>query len=131
MVDSVIELIPGVTKKIITQGDSGATPEKGQEVLVNYEGRLTNGTIFDSSYDREALKVVIGVGQVIKGWDVGIMSMQLGEKAELTIVGEHAYGAVGSPPTIPPNATLIFTVELIQINDRRPTRWMMSDQELI
>ena len=127
MVDSVIELIPGVTKKIITQGDSGATPEKGQEVLVNYEGRLTNGTIFDSSYDREALKVVIGVGQVIKGWDVGIMSMQLGEKAELTIDGEHAYGAVGSPPTIPPNATLIFTVELIQINDRRPTRWMMSD----
>lgn len=62
MIDSVIELIPGVTKKIITQGDSGATPEKGQEVLVNYEGRLTNGTIFDSSYDREALKVVIGVG---------------------------------------------------------------------
>lgn len=72
---SDIELIPGVTKKIITKGDDGSVPEKGQEVLVNYEGRLTNGTIFDSSYDREALKVVIGVGQVIKGWDVGIMSM--------------------------------------------------------
>jgi len=59
------------------------------------------------------------------------MSMQLGEKAELTIAGEHAYGAVGSPPTIPANATLIFTVELIEVNDRRPTRWMMSDGELI
>jgi tetratricopeptide (TPR) repeat protein len=59
------------------------------------------------------------------------MSMKLGEKAELTIDSEHAYGAMGSPPTIPPNATLIFTVELIQVNDRRPTRWMMSDAELI
>ena len=82
-------------------------------MLVNYEGRLTNGTIFDSSYDKEALKVVIGVGQVIKGWDVGIMSMTLGEKAELTIAPEHAYGMMGSPPTIPGNAALIFTVELI------------------
>lgn len=59
------------------------------------------------------------------------MSMTLGEKAELTISPEYAYGAMGSPPTIPGNATLIFTVELIQINDRRPTRWMMSDPELI
>lgn len=99
--------------------------------MVNYEGRLQDGTIFDSSYDREALKVNIGVGQVIKGWDIGIMSMKLGEKAELTISPEFAYGAAGSPPTIPPNATLIFTVELIQISDRRPTRWMMSDMELV
>lgn len=59
------------------------------------------------------------------------MSMKLGEKAELTIDSENAYGAAGSPPTIPANATLIFTVELIQVTDRRPTRWMMSDQELI
>ena len=74
---------------------------------------------------------MIGVGQVIKGWDVGIMSMTLGEKAELTIAADHAYGAVGSPPSIPGNATLIFTVELIQIANRRPTRWMMSDTELV
>ena len=112
-------------------GDEGATPEKEQEVLVNYEGRLTDGTIFDSSYDREALKVIIGVGQVIKGWDIGIMSMKLGEKAELTIASDLAYGDMGSPPTIPAKATLIFTVELIQISDRRPTRWMMSDMELV
>ena len=80
---------------------------------MNYEGRLQDGTIFDSSYEREALKVAIGVGQVIKGWDVGIMSMKLGEKAELTIASEHAYGAMGSPPTIPGGATLCFTVELL------------------
>lgn len=68
---------------------------------------------------------------MIKGWDQGIMTMTLGEKAELTIASDLAYGDVGSPPTIPPKATLIFTVELIQISDRRPTRWMMSDPELL
>lgn len=87
-----------VVKKIVYQGDEGATPEKGQEVMVNYTGRLEDGTIFDSSQDKEALKVVIGVGQVIKGWDIGIMSMKLGEKAELTIKSDFAYGAQGSPP---------------------------------
>ena len=131
MVDSKIQLNESVSKKILVKGDGGAHPQQGQEVLVNYEGRLVNGTIFDSSYDREALKVVIGVGQVIKGWDVGIMSMTLGEKAELTIAPDHAYGVVGSPPSIPGNATLVFTVELIQIANRRPTRWMMSDTELV
>jgi len=97
-------------------------------VLVNYEGRLEDGTIFDTSYDRgEPLKVAIGTGQVIKGWDIGIMAMQLGEKADLVIKPEYGYGAIGAPPKIPGNATLIFTVELIQIGDRKPTRWMMSD----
>jgi len=98
---------------------------------VNYTGRLTDGTVFDSSIDKEALKINIGVGQVIKGWDIGIMSMKLGEKAELTIKSDYAYGEMGSPPQIPGGATLIFDVELIQIADRRPTRWMMSDAELI
>ena len=59
------------------------------------------------------------------------MSMKLGEKAELTITSEYGYGDAGSPPTIPGGSTLIFAVELLQINDRRPTRWMMSDAELI
>jgi len=68
---------------------------------------------------------------VIKGWDIGIMTMKLGEKAELIIKSEYAYGKIGSPPSIPGDATLIFTVEVIQINDRKPTRWMMSDPELI
>lgn len=131
MVESVINLCKGLTKKILKAGDGGDKPQESQEVLVNYEGRLTNGAVFDTSYDKEALKVVIGIGQVIKGWDVGIMSMTLGEKAELTIAPELAYGAIGSPPSIPGNATLVFTVELIQIANRRPTRWMMSDFELI
>lgn len=74
---------------------------------------------------------MIGEGQVIKGWDIGIMSMNLGEKAVLTITSEYAYGDIGAPPQIPSKATLIFTVELIQVSDRRPTRWMMSDAELI
>ena len=131
--ETVVELTAdkGVIKKIIKEGEEGPTPEEGQEVLVNYTGRLTDGTEFDSSRDKEALKIIIGVGQVIKGWDIGIMSMKLGEKAELTLTAEYGYGPVGSPPKIPGGATLIFDVELIQISDRRPTRWQMSDQELI
>ena len=68
---------------------------------------------------------------MIQGWDLGIMSMKLGEKAELTIKSEYGYGDMGSPPKIPGGATLVFDVELIQIADRRPTRWQMSDPELI
>ena len=128
-----IHLTPNgeVIKKIYQQGEDPC-PEKGQEVLVNYEGRFEDGTVFDTSYDRgEPLKVQIGVDQVIKGWDIGIMSMKLGEKADLIIKPDYAYGQMGAPPKIPGGATLIFTVELLQVNDRRPTRWMMSDPELI
>ena len=103
----------GVIKKILKVGEDGDEIQTGQEVLVNYTGRLTDGTVFDSSEDKEALKVNIGTGQVIKGWDIGIMSMKLGEKAELTLKPDYAYGAMGSPPTIPAEATLIFDVELI------------------
>ena len=88
----------GVIKKILTVGEDGPVIETGQEVLVNYTGRLEDGTVFDSSIDKEALKINIGVGQVIKGWDLGIMSMKLGEKAELTIKSDYGYGAMGSPP---------------------------------
>ena len=63
----MVEFIKGVTKKILTPGEAGDCPVQGQEVLVNYEVRLQDGTIFDSSYDRQTLKVIIGVGQVIKG----------------------------------------------------------------
>jgi FK506-binding protein 4/5 len=83
-------------------------------VKVHYEGKLTTGEVFDSSHGRDALSVDIGTGRVIKGWDVGVMSMHLGEKAELTCSPDYAYGAEGSPPKIPANATLIFTVELVE-----------------
>ena len=123
----------GIIKKIIKEGEGDqAPPQKGQEVTVNYEGRLEDGTVFDRSMDHgEPLKVRIGEGQVIEGWDRAIMAMLLGEKADIVIKPKYAYGAVGSPPKIPGNATLIFTVELIKIDERQPTRWMMSDQELI
>lgn len=103
----------GIIKKMITKGE-GVTPEKGQEVTVNYVGRLEDGTIFDQSEDHgEPLKINIGTGQVIEGWDKGIMAMQLGEKADLVIKSKYGYGDMGSPPKIPGGATLIFTVELI------------------
>ena len=122
----------GVIKRIYRFGEEEIIPEKGQEVTVNYEGRLEDGSIFDRSIDRgEPLKFYIGTGQVIRGWDIGISTMKLGEKADLIIKPEYAYGKIGAPPKIPGDATLIFTVEVIQIHDRKPTRWMMSDPELI
>ena len=88
-----IEVAPGISKRIITAGEGGELPTKGETITVNYEGRLEDGTIFDSSYEREPFECQIGVGQVIKGWDVGMMTMSIGEEAELTINGDNAYGA--------------------------------------
>ena len=68
---------------------------------------------------------------MMKGWDIGVMSMRLGERAEFTIKPEYGYGEDGSPEGVPSNATLIFTITLLQINDRRPARWRMGDSELI
>ena len=122
----------GVIKRIYRYGEEDITPQKGQEVTVNYEGRTEDGSVFDRSSDHgEALKFDIGTGQVIKGWDIGIMTMKLGEKAEIIIKSQYGYGKIGAPPKIPGDATLIFTIEVIQIADRKPTRWMMSDPELI
>jgi len=104
----------GVIKRIYKLGEEDVLPQKGQEVTVNYEGRLEDGTIFDRSSDRgEALKFYIGTGQVIKGWDIGIITMKLGEKADIIIKPEYGYGKIGAPPKIPGDATLIFTVEVI------------------
>jgi FK506-binding protein 1 len=126
---TTIELQPGITKKIIKEGEGGQLPETGEQITVHYTGKLEDGTVFDSSVTRgQPFECQIGVGQVIKGWDVGMMSMSIGEKAELTIIGEYAYGASGSPPTIPPNATLVFEVELLKIADREPVG--MTDDEL-
>jgi peptidylprolyl isomerase len=86
----------GIVKRIFEFGDAlDPQPEKGQKVYAHYEGRLeSNGKVFDSSYKRdEPFEFTIGVGQVIKGWDIGMMSMRIGEKAELVIQSDYGYGA--------------------------------------
>lgn len=94
----------------------GASPVAGKMVTVHYTGKLTNGKKFDSSVDRkEPFQFVIGVGQVIPGWDEGVMSMKIGGKRKLTIPSQLGYGARGAGPDIPPNATLIFDVELLNV----------------
>lgn len=101
--------------EIIKEG-MGQGAQVGNTVFVHYVGFLENGTKFDSSLDREKLfSFVIGSGQVIPGWEQGILEMKVGEKRKLTIAPELAYGSEGIGGVIPPNATLIFEVELFQI----------------
>ena len=102
--------------EIITPGN-GASPKRGETVTVHYTGWLTDGTKFDSSVDRdEPFSFVLGAGQVIAGWDRGVAGMRIGDKVRLTIPPELAYGVGGYPGAIPPNATLIFEVELLKID---------------
>lgn len=104
----------GLKKKLVKEGEGWETPSAGDEVEVHYTGTLLDGTKFDSSRDRGTpFKFKLGEGQVIKGWDEGIKTMKKGEKAIFTIPPELAYGDSGSPPTIPPKATLQFDVELL------------------
>jgi FKBP-type peptidyl-prolyl cis-trans isomerase len=99
----------------LTSGQ-GRAPKKGELVTVHYTGWLTTGEKFDSSVDRdEPFQFVLGAGQVIRGWDQGVATMQIGDKVRLTLPPELAYGAEGYPGAIPPSATLIFEVELLEI----------------
>jgi peptidylprolyl isomerase len=96
---------------------TGASPRPGQTVTVNYTGRFTNGEVFDSSLKpgRGPFSFPLGAGQVIKGWDEGVASMRVGGKRKLTVPGHLAYGPKGMGGVIPPNATLVFDVELLGI----------------
>ncbi len=99
-----------------TQIGSGAEATPGKMVSVHYTGWLQNGVKFDSSLDRgQPFTLSVGVGQVIPGWDEGLVGMKVGGKRLLVIPPELGYGAAGSPPVIPPNATLIFEVELLEV----------------
>jgi peptidylprolyl isomerase len=95
---------------------AGDSPTKGKKVKVHYTGRLTDGKKFDSSVDRgQPFEFIIGVGQVIQGWDEGVISMKVGGKRQLIIPSELGYGARGAGGAIPPNAELIFDVELLGV----------------
>ncbi|WP_394749892.1 peptidylprolyl isomerase [Spongiimicrobium salis] len=105
----------GLRYKIIQKG-SGAKAEKGQKVSVHYEGALPDGQVFDSSFKRnQPIDFQLGVGQVIPGWDEGIALLQVGDKARFVIPSNLAYGSAGAGGVIPPNATLIFDVELMGV----------------
>ena len=95
---------------------TGATAAVGDTVTVHYTGRFTNGTIFDSSVGSTPIQFRLGANQVIPGFEQGIVGMKVGEKRKLTIPPELGYGAKGAGGVIPPNATLIFEVELLKVN---------------
>merc|ERR1711959_288353 len=107
----------GVTVETITPGDGKTFPKRGDKLTMHYTGTLTDGSKFDSSRDRGSpFQFTIGVGQVIKGWDEGVIQMSVGQRATLKITSDFGYGARGAGGVIPPNADLNFDVELLQIN---------------
>lgn len=108
--------IQGMKIEILEQG-TGETAKPGDTVTVNYVGTLQDGTKFDSSIDRgQPFHFTLGQNSVIKGWELGVVGMKVGEKRKLTIPPELAYGPSGAGEIIPPNATLVFEIDLLGIS---------------
>ena len=123
-IDAFTSLIEGMKKTEsglyykITKEGSGSFPQTGSKVSVHYEGKLADGRVFDSSFQRDdPISFSVGIGQVIKGWDEGIMLLNKGASARLVIPSNLGYGARGAGGVIPPNSTLIFDVELLDIQE--------------
>jgi len=115
-INSQNDEIQTVKTEILQEG-SGEPAKTGDKVLVHYTGRLQDGTKFDSSVDRGTpFPFTLGQNRVIQGWELGVLGMKVGEKRKLTIPSELGYGSQGTGGLIPPNATLIFEVELLKIN---------------
>jgi FKBP-type peptidyl-prolyl cis-trans isomerase FkpA len=107
---------------LITKKGTGPQLNAGDTVTLNYTGTLTDGVKFDSSHDRQQpLEFKLGAGRVIKGWDEGVAKLHVGDHAILVIPGKLAYGAKGVPGVIPPDATLIFVIEVIGVKANPPT----------
>lgn len=105
----------GLRYKIIQNGN-GAKAVQGKQISVHYKGQLADGTVFDSSYQRkQPIDFTVGIGQVIKGWDEGLQLLQVGDKARLVIPSHLGYGSQGAGGVIPPDATLIFDIELMEV----------------
>jgi FKBP-type peptidyl-prolyl cis-trans isomerase len=114
--DANVVTTPSGLKYVELEEGTGATPQSGKTVVVHYTGTLEDGTKFDSSRDRgQPFSFKIGVGQVIKGWDEGLSTMKVGGRRQLIIPSELGYGSRGAGGVIPPNATLLFDVELLDI----------------
>lgn len=103
----------GNVLKKVTRNGSGNAPSSGKKVTVEYKGYFKDGKVFDQSYGRKPFVFTVGVGQVIKGWDLGVLSMRKGEKATFYIKSDYAYGNEGAGDDIPPNTDLFFDVELV------------------
>jgi peptidylprolyl isomerase len=115
LVDGFEQTKSGLYYKITNKSGSGKKPVKGENVSVHYIGKLEDGTVFDNSYGRgEPIEFPIGVGYVIPGWDEGIRLLEEGDKATFIIPSHLGYGEAGAGGVIPPNATLVFDVELVK-----------------